>query len=78
MVVGLNAWAGGAVGSDWSHYGLGALANIQDAFAGIKGGIAKVKARKEIAGHSWIEGEDINISILRQVFMKLEKKISSF
>jgi RHS repeat-associated protein len=44
-------------------YGLGALANIQDAFAGIEGGIAYVKARKDIAGHSWIEGDKINISV---------------
>ncbi|RYG50005.1 MAG: hypothetical protein EOO01_11670, partial [Chitinophagaceae bacterium] len=44
-------------------YGLGAFANVQDAFAGIKGGTINVKARKKLAGHSWIEGEDINISV---------------
>ncbi|HRN55944.1 MAG TPA: RHS repeat-associated core domain-containing protein, partial [Agriterribacter sp.] len=44
-------------------YGLGALANMQDVFAGINGGGVDVKARKDIAGHSWIEGDGINISV---------------
>jgi len=44
-------------------YAFGAMANIQDAFAGFKGGAVDVKSRKKLAGHSWIEGEDINISV---------------
>jgi hypothetical protein len=57
-------------------YGLGAMANLQDAFAAFNAPIVDeygnktrpdskidVKARKEIAGHSWVEGPDINISV---------------
>jgi RHS repeat-associated protein len=56
----------GKKGNSWQEnlgYGLGAMANIQDAFAGISGGTVYHKARKKIAGHSWIEGENINISV---------------
>ncbi|WP_417281967.1 hypothetical protein [Belliella marina] len=44
-------------------YALGAMANLQDVFAGLDGAVANVKSRKEIAGHSWMEGKDINISV---------------
>jgi len=44
-------------------FSLGALANIQDVFAGLNGGNVDVKSRIDIAGHSWIEGGGINISV---------------
>jgi len=57
-------------------YGFGAMANLQDALAAFNKPIIDehgnktrpdskitVNARKEIAGHSWVEGFDINISV---------------
>ena len=57
-------------------YSFGAMANLQDAFAAFNKPIIDeygnktrpdskitVNARKEIAGHSWVEGIDINISV---------------
>jgi hypothetical protein len=57
-------------------YGFGAMANLQDAFAAFNAPIIDeygnktrpdskidVKARKEIAGHSWVKGPEINISV---------------
>jgi Domain of unknown function (DUF6443) len=44
-------------------YALGAMANVQDIFAGNSGGSVDAKARKKVSGHAWIEGEDINISV---------------
>ncbi|HQO86877.1 MAG TPA: RHS repeat-associated core domain-containing protein [Bacteroidia bacterium] len=62
QVRGLWNWGDLSIGEKIG-YSLGALANIQDAFAGLNGGNIDVKSRKEIAGHSWIEGDDINISV---------------
>ncbi len=47
--------------TNWA-YGFGAMGNLQDIVAGIQGSNIQVNSRKELAGHSWIEGEDINIS----------------
>lgn len=44
-------------------YTLGALAAIQDIFAGVNGTDVDVLARKDIAGHSELKGEDILISV---------------
>jgi len=51
-------------------FGLGAMANIQDIFAGTNGGSIDVKSRKKLAGHSWIEQDDINISVGPAVELK--------
>jgi RHS repeat-associated protein len=54
--------SGNSRAENWGYL-FGSLANIQDLFAGVDGGSVTVYARKKLAGHSWTEGKDVNISV---------------